>query len=196
MLGGLSGPPPVPPKKSREGGVESIVDENKSKGRFARSGNRNFLIATASVYAAMYVALTYVFSPISYGPVNFRVANLLEGLIPLMGWPAILGQTLGVFIANSRSPLGPIDLINVVPTFLFSWLIWKLRRVSVLLGLVLYSVALGITVSLALNYAFGLPLYVEIPYVTAGILVVTAFFGYLFYKAVERFGVLDRYFGK
>ncbi len=159
---------------------------------------RSLLVATAAVYAAMYVVLVVLFSPISYGVINFRVANILMGLVPLIGWPAIVGQVLGVFIANQPAlgdALGPIDLINVVPSFVFAWVLWKLRRKSVFLGLTLYSVALGVSVSYALNYAFNLPLSVEIPQVTAGIFGATAVLGYIFYKAVARLGILQRRFG-
>ncbi|MDA4128501.1 MAG: QueT transporter family protein [Thaumarchaeota archaeon] len=154
------------------------------------------MIAGASVYAAMYVALILVFNSISYGQIQLRVANVIVGLVPIMGWPAIVGQTVGVMIANSFSPLGPIDLINVIPSFLFSFIIWKLRKVSVFLGLSLYSLALGITVSLALNYAFGEPLIVGIPTVTIGIFIATAVFGYIFYRAVKGIDALGRIFGE
>jgi len=145
----------------------------------------------------MYAALALLFNPISYGVINLRVANILTGLIPLIGWPGIFGQALGVFIANQPGlgdPLGPIDLINVVPSFVFSFVLWKLRNTSVLLGLALYSVSLGITVSYALSYAFGLPLLVEIPQVTLGIFVATTVLGYILYKSVKRMGALQRRF--
>lgn len=159
---------------------------------------RSVVVATAAVYAAMYVVLAVAFSPISYGVINFRVANVLMGLVPVIGWPAVIGQALGVFIANQPQfgdTLGPIDLINVLPSFVFAWVLWKLRGKSVFLGLTLYSVALGISVSYALNYAFNLPLLVEIPQVTAGIFLATAVLGYILYKAVSRTGVLQRRFG-
>ena len=159
---------------------------------------RSLVIATAAVYAAMYVVLGLVFSPISYGVINLRIANILVGLVPLLGWPAIIGQTLGVFIANQPAlgdPLGPIDLINVLPTFVFTWVVWKLRKKSVFLGLTLYAVALGVSVSYALSYAFGLPLLLEIPQVTAGIFLATVVLGYLFYRAIGRLGVIQRRYG-
>jgi uncharacterized membrane protein len=145
----------------------------------------------------MYAVLALAFQPISYGVINLRVANILIGLVPIIGWPAILGQALGVFIANQPAfgdPLGAIDLINVIPSFFFSFVLWKLRDRSVLLGLTLYSVALGLTVSYALNYAFGLPLVVEIPQVTAGVFIATVILGYALYRSVERLGVLQRMF--
>ncbi len=153
-------------------------------------------LATASVYGAMYVALVYVFSPISYGQVQFRVANIIVGLIPMLGWAGIIGQTVGVFVANMNSPLGPVDLLNAIPTFVFSWLIWKLRRISVFLGLTLYSLALGLSVSLALNYVFGLPMLVGIPYVTTGIFLATGGLGYILYRAVNKLGILRAHFGE
>ena len=152
-------------------------------------------LATASVYAAMYVALVYVFSPISYGQLQFRVANMIVGLIPILGWAGIIGQTVGVLVANMNSPLGPVDLLNAIPTFVFSFLIWKLRRISVFLGLTLYSLALGLSVSFALNYAFGLPLIISTPYVTAGIFIATTVAGYILYRAVNKLGFFRVHFG-
>ncbi len=159
---------------------------------------RSLVVATAAVYAAMYVVLAVAFSPISYGVINLRVANILIGLVPILGWPAIIGQTLGVFIANQPAlgdTLGPIDLINVIPTFVFAWVVWKMRNRSVFLGLTVYSIALGFSVSYALSYAFDLPLLVEVPLVTSGIFLATAVLGYILYKAVRRSGALQRRFG-
>jgi len=158
---------------------------------------RSVVVATASVYAATYVALVLAFGQVSYGVVNLRVANVLVGLIPLIGWPAILGQTLGVLIGNTFSTLGPIDLINVVPSFVFSWVLWKVRKTSVFLGLALYSLALGVTVSIALSYVGFLtsPWYLGFVYVLAGIFVMTAVLGYTFYRAVEKLGLLQRRYG-
>ena len=159
--------------------------------------NRTQTVATAAVYAAMYAALALLFQPISYGVINLRVANVLIGLVPIIGWPGVLGQALGVFLANQPAlgdSLGPIDLINVIPSFVFSFLLWKLRRASVLLGLTMYSVALGVSVSFALNFAFGIPLAVGIPQVTAGVFIATAILGYLLYRSVKRLGVLQRRF--
>ena len=155
---------------------------------------RTLEVATASTYAALYVIITYAFSPISYGQVQLRLANVVLGLIPLIGWPSVIGQTIGVFVANIGSPLGPIDLLNAFPSFVFSFILWKLRNVSVILGLVLYSAALGLSVSFALYYAFGLPLIVNIPWVTAGNLLAGAL-AYLLFKAVRKIGFLQRYYG-
>lgn len=160
---------------------------------------RSLVIATAAVYAAMYVALAVSFSPVSYGVINLRVANVLMGLVPLLGWPGVIGQTLGVFVANQPAlgdPLGPIDLVNVLPTFAFAWVAWRLRQRSVFLGLTLYSIALGVSVGGVVSYAFNLPPLIEIPQVTIGIFVATALLGYAFYRAVSKLGIIQRRYGE
>ena len=162
---------------------------------------RSVVVATAAVYASMYATLALVFSPISYGVIQLRVANVMVGLVPVIGWPAVVGQAIGVFIANQPAfgdPLGPIDLLNVIPALIFSWLLWKLRGKSVLLGLTLYSVGVGVTVGLSLNYAGFIngPIYLGFAYVIVGIFFATAVLGYVFYKAVKRLGILQRRFGE
>jgi hypothetical protein len=161
-----------------------------------KSVKKSLAIATASVYAAMYVALALAFQPFGYGQINLRVANILVGLVPLIGWPGIVGQTVGVLVANSPGldPLGPLDLLNVIPTFALTWVIWKLRKKSVFLGLTLYSIGLGLTVSLVLNKVVNLPLSAGIPYVTVGIFLATTVLGYFLYRSIVKLGLLQRLF--
>ena len=155
---------------------------------------RTTTVATAAVYAALYAALTIALGQISYGGVNFRIANSLLGLVPLIGWPAILGQGLGVLLANAASPYS-LDMLNVVPSLVFAWVIWELKNVSVVIGLTLYSLALGVSVSLVIGYP-NMPLvYSLLPIVTLGNFLATGVFGYFLYRAVGRTGALQRRFG-
>ncbi|MBI3841374.1 MAG: QueT transporter family protein [Thaumarchaeota archaeon] len=152
---------------------------------------RTVVVATAAVYAAMYAGITIALGPISYGGLNFRVANALLGLVPILGWPAVIGQGLGVVLANAYSPYS-LDTLNAIPSFAFAWLIWKLRKVGVFLGLTIYSVALGTSVSLVIGYPNFDLVYSLLPLVTLGIFVVTAVLGYILYKAAGRSEVLRR----
>jgi uncharacterized membrane protein len=160
------------------------------------SSRRSVLVATSAVYAAVYVVLTLVLSPFSYGEVQLRVANVLTGLVPILGWPAIIGQGLGVFIANIDSPLGPVDLLNSLPSLFFSWVVWRLRNRSVFLGLTCYSVGLGASVGLSLVYVYKLPVLVTVLTTMVGIFVATTILGYLLYRAVTRTGVLGANLGR
>ncbi|MGB9695109.1 MAG: QueT transporter family protein [Caldisericaceae bacterium] len=64
----------------------------------------------ASVIAALYFAITYFTRPISFGSVQVRIAESLT-VLPFIFPEAVLGLTLGCFLANIFSPFGPIDMI-------------------------------------------------------------------------------------
>ncbi|MDY3117924.1 MAG: QueT transporter family protein [Peptoniphilus sp.] len=66
-------------------------------------------IATMAVIAAIYYALTVVFAPISYGPIQFRVSEILN-LLAFYNPAFAPGIVLGVFLSNISSPLGMYDL--------------------------------------------------------------------------------------
>ena len=99
--------------------------------------------AVAVVYAALYSALVIVLGPFSYGPVQLRVADAMVALIPIFGWAGILGQAIGVFISNIFSPIGWIDLLNTIPSFIMAVVIWKLRNRSVIAGTVFVLDSIG-----------------------------------------------------
>lgn len=68
-------------------------------------------IAVSAIIAALYVAITMLVAPISFGNVQFRVAEMFNHLVAFDARFAI-GVTLGVFISNALfSNVGPIDLI-------------------------------------------------------------------------------------
>lgn len=56
-------------------------------------------LARAGMIAAMYVALTLLFQPISFGPIQFRIAEALM-LLPALTVDAIPGLFVGCLLAN------------------------------------------------------------------------------------------------
>jgi uncharacterized membrane protein len=61
--------------------------------------------------AALYAVLTVGIAPLSYGPLQFRVSEVLKVLILFDPW-LVIGIGLGTLIANSLSPfVGPWELI-------------------------------------------------------------------------------------
>lgn len=63
---------------------------------------KNFSIkgmAIAGVIAALYVALTLPFGQFAFGPIQFRLAEILT-LLPFLSPWAIWGVTLGCFLSN------------------------------------------------------------------------------------------------
>ncbi len=69
-------------------------------------------LATAGVIAAMYVVFTLPFAQFAFGPIQFRLAEILT-VLPVLFPAAIPGLAIGCFLANLLNPmnLGPIDII-------------------------------------------------------------------------------------
>lgn len=67
-------------------------------------------LTKAGVVIALYVALTYAFSSLSYGPLQFRISEILT-LLAYIDPFYVLPLTLGNALANIGSPFGIIDVI-------------------------------------------------------------------------------------
>ncbi|MBD8032675.1 QueT transporter family protein [Solibacillus sp. A46] len=68
-------------------------------------------LATSAIIAALYIAITMLVAPISFGQVQFRIAEIFNHLIAFNP-RFMLGVVLGVFFSNFlMSSVGPIDLI-------------------------------------------------------------------------------------
>ncbi len=88
-------------------------------------------ITLAAVIAALYAALVIVLAPISFGPIQLRVADCLIPLAALLGMPAVVGVSLGAFIGNAyfMQFTGPIDVIfGALANLVAGWLIFRMRR--------------------------------------------------------------------
>ena len=68
-------------------------------------------LALTIIFAALYAALVVVFSPISFGVAQFRIAGALRPAIAKK-WILSFGYGLGVLVGNFFSPfVGPWDLV-------------------------------------------------------------------------------------
>jgi len=118
--------------------------------------------------------------------VQVRVADALTGLVPILGLPAVYGIALGVFIGNLYSPLGPIDLLSTLPSLLGLWMIYRLRRVSVVLGLLSYSLAVSLWVAFMLYYVVEAPYLIAFIYVFTGVTIASVGLGYPLYRYASK----------
>ena len=91
------------------------------------------------VFASLYAAATIVLAPISFGPIQLRLADCLIPLAALFGWPVMVGVTLGCFVGNIYFFLGLQDIIlGPVANLIASTIIFRMRR-KPLLGSILGS---------------------------------------------------------
>ena len=66
--------------------------------------------AKMAVVTGVYVAVTIVLSVISFGAIQFRLAEMFN-FLPLFNKRYTIAVTLGVAIANLASPLGIVDVL-------------------------------------------------------------------------------------
>lgn len=81
-------------------------------------------ITKVGVVAGLYAALTLALGFISYGPIQFRIAEVMT-LLPLFGKEYVLSLTIGCFLANIIGPYGLPDIIlGTLSTFISVYLVY------------------------------------------------------------------------
>ncbi len=153
-------------------------------------------LALIAIYAALYAALVVVLGGISYGPIQVRIADTMLSAVPLLGIPGVLGHTLGVFIGNIFSPDGIFDLLNTIPSFIMSFVVYyvykKTKNDYTVIGTSLaYSAVLGTTVGWMLSYLYNLPLLITITYVAIGNAIATVLIGWPIFKLLKKTGLFQ-----
>lgn len=120
--------------------------------------NRNVLFMTqAAMIAAIYVVLTYIFAPISFGVVQVRIAEALT-ILPLFTPAAIPGLFIGCLIGNILGPaiILPDIIFGSLATLIGAVFTYKLRNKHVALAPIPPIISNTIIVPLVLRYAYGL----------------------------------------
>ena len=158
-------------------------------------------LALLTVYAALYAALVVGLTPLSYGPVQIRIADAMVATVPILGMAGVLGHTLGVFISNMFSTAGLIDLLNTIPSFVMAFVVYYVYKrtqndYSVIVTCLAYSAVLGTTVGWMLSYLLGLPLLETIAYVAVGNAVASVLIGWPIFKILKRTGIFQHWFGE
>lgn len=111
----------------------------------------------ASIIAALYAALTLGFQAISYGAVQFRVAEAMT-LLPFLFPEAVPGLTLGCLISNLFNPMGATvyDIVfGTLATLIAGLLTWRMRG-NIWLRALPPVVCNAVIVGLVLTYAYGI----------------------------------------
>jgi uncharacterized membrane protein len=83
-------------------------------------------LTLSAVIAAIYAALTILLAPISYGPMQIRIAEAMT-VLPFIFPQAIPGLYIGCMVANIWGGFGPIDIfggsaVTLVAAALTYWL--------------------------------------------------------------------------
>lgn len=115
-------------------------------------------IAEVGVVAALYAALTIVLQPISYGPVQFRVAEVLKSLV-IWEPHLIAAFVIGNFLSNLISPYaGPWELLFMpFANLIGGWACYAVGRRWPYAGAALYALVIATAVGLMLSVLLKLP---------------------------------------
>jgi uncharacterized membrane protein len=149
-------------------------------------------IAVAAVIAALYAALTVAFAPISYGAVQFRIAEALT-LLPVLFPQAIPGLAVGCLVANLVGGYGIWDVVfGTLATLIAAVLTYRLRK-RLWLAAVPPVLVNAVVIGLLLHYVLALPLLATMGSVGLGQLAVVAVLGIPLVYALKRIPVLMRF---
>ncbi|PTM59741.1 QueT transporter family protein [Desmospora activa] len=144
-------------------------------------------LTAIAMIAALYAVLTMALAPLSYGPVQLRISEILT-VLPYFTPLAIPGLFIGAAIANLLSPVGFYDVIfGSLASLIAAWLTARMPRPwlaplpPVLVNAVIIGILLG-TVS-------GLPVtvFAAMLYVGLGQLLVCYGLGLPFLYLLRRF---------
>jgi len=115
-------------------------------------------IAEVGVVAALYAALTIVLQPISYGPVQFRVAEVLKSLV-IWEPHLIAAFVIGNFLSNLTSPYaGPWEFLFMpFANLIGGWACYVVGRRWPYAGAALYALVIATAVGLMLSVLLKLP---------------------------------------
>ena len=113
------------------------------------------LMTESALIAAVYVALVLLFKPISFGAIQFRIAEALC-ILPFFSLSAVPGLALGCLLGNFFSGAAMPDVIfGTFATLLAAILSYKLRTVSKWLVCLPPILANAVIVPFVLQYAYG-----------------------------------------
>ena len=116
--------------------------------------NQTRFITEGAVIAALYVVLTLVFAPISFGPVQVRIAEALA-ILPLFTPAAVPGLFVGCLIANFMGEGVIWDVVfGSLATLIGAWGGYKLRSNRWLVP-VPTVISNTLIIPFVLRYAYG-----------------------------------------
>ena len=151
--------------------------------------NKVTFLTQAAMIAAIYVVLTYVFAPFSFGEIQIRISEALT-ILPLFTPAAIPGLFIGCLIGNILGgAILPDIIFGSMATLLGAVFTWILRGHSKFLGPVPPIAANTIIVPFVLRYGYGIVLPIPFMKLTVGIgeVLSCGVLGMIVYFALARY---------
>lgn len=126
-------------------------------------------LTQAAMIAALYVVLTFVFAPISFGEVQIRIAEMLT-VLPIFTPAAVPGLFVGCLIGNiTGGAMLPDVIFGSIATFVGAAGTCCLRNTNRFFAVLPPIVANVLIVPFVLRYAYGVALPIPFLMLTVGI---------------------------
>jgi len=143
------------------------------------------LIIKEAILASLYIVLTFIFNPISFGTIQFRISEVLI-LMCYYNKKHMIGLTVGVFIANLFSPMLLFDITFGVCASILSFIcINRIRSlyIGAIFPVIINAIIVGMELYLSLSTSF--PFIINALWVGLGELVVMIV-GVISFKLLEK----------
>jgi len=137
-----------------------------------------------ALVAGIYVALTLLLAPLSYGAIQFRLSEMLMILI-LYNPIYSISLSVGCLLANLASPMATIDVIFGTLATVISAVIMIFIKNKTLSSLI-PSVVNGIVIAIELYVAYELPILLSMVQVFIGEFVVVSIIGLSAFRSIEK----------
>lgn len=152
--------------------------------------NKNVTFLTqAAMIAAIYVVLTYVFAPFSFGEVQIRISEALT-ILPLFTPAATPGLFVGCLVGNILGgAILPDIIFGSIATLIGAIGTYMLRQQRPVFGTLPPIIANIVIVPFVLRYGYGVALPIPFMMLTVGIGEVASclVLGLVLYTALSRY---------
>ncbi|MCS7105325.1 MAG: QueT transporter family protein [Thermofilaceae archaeon] len=159
--------------------------------------------AISALIAAMYATLVALLPTVSFLLWQVRIADALLMLSTTLGWPAVVGVTLGCFLGNLTAPWGSALLTAIdatlgsVANFIASYLAYRIaykanalrKAAAASLEIAIITVIVGGYLKYLMLWAFNtdIPLWLSMLGVLPGSIISIGILGTALVIALERY---------
>lgn len=151
--------------------------------------NKVTFLTQAAMIAAIYVVLTYIFAPFSFGEIQVRISEALT-ILPLFTPAAIPGLFIGCLIGNILGgAILPDIIFGSIATLIGAVFTYMLRKQKPFFGPIPPIVSNTVIVPLVLRFAYGVNLPIPFMMLTVGVgeVISCGILGLILYAALNRY---------
>jgi uncharacterized membrane protein len=145
-------------------------------------------LSLVAIFASLYAALVYLFAPISFYALQFRVAGVLRPGIA-RNWMLAIGYAIGVFVGNLFSPFAGAYELTFMPVMsllagILGYLVARKFKNNYFIAGVVIATIIPLSVSWMLKQLFNLPMLATLPYLLVSEQII-CFIGASMFKIIE-----------